>query len=94
MRSWNYLCLILHADVENDEAWSFINDTWPNWEPPLYAAEALTPQLNARADEGWELHLLQPVGVAEDGKVSVAAGTNAYLCVFRREQRLGNSSQE
>lgn len=84
MSNWEYLCLILYADVENEGAWHYLQDTWPNWDPPPYPAEALTPELNAYARDGWELLNLQPVSVMEDGKVAKATATNTYLCTFKR----------
>jgi hypothetical protein len=85
MESWEHLVVVLIADIDNAGAMEYLAGMYPGWNLPVYTPESLTPDLNAYGQEGWELLSLQPVGLAEDGKVTPDASTNIYLTVFRRQ---------
>jgi hypothetical protein len=86
MESWEHLVVVLTVDLDsNPGAMEYLAGMYPGWIPPVYWPESLTPDLNAYGQEGWELLSLQPVGLAEDGKVAPDASANNYLAVFRRQ---------
>jgi hypothetical protein len=86
---WEYYSCVLQADAHDAE--TYLKVTYPDWDPPKYAPQALVPDLNRLGSEGWELVHLQPevigknldvlkFGSEQDGRM----WTNAYFCVFKR----------
>lgn len=87
---WEHLVVYLEAVAQQQAA--FLQQKWPGQHFPMYAAQALMPQLDFYGQQGWELVSIQPVIVGANGDIMIHnphAGyadrwTFAYLCVFKR----------
>ena len=87
---WEHLVVYLNADAQQQTA--FLQQHAPGKHFPMYAAEALMPNLDAYGQQGWELVSIQPVVVGENGDILVTdrtqgwAGrwTHTYQCAFKR----------
>ncbi len=88
--TWEHLVVYLEADAQKHMA--FLQEKWPGHHFPMYAAQALMPQLDYYGQHGWELVSVQPVIVGENGDILIddrregwsGSWTSTYLCVFKR----------
>jgi hypothetical protein len=90
MAHWEYMPLILTADLEIGGARELIRKNWPEWiDLPAHPVQSLAPLLNRWGAEGWELVHMEPVGGANaQGQVLFPGDhrvfSQEYFCVFKR----------
>ena len=91
MERWEYHTEVWTADAKDNDARSYLQRRWPDWEPPKYAVRSLIPKLNSFGKDGWELISLLPVEEGKNGDVALcnsnSNGKNwahQYLVVLRR----------
>jgi hypothetical protein len=91
LETWEYMAEFIGANTDKQGVQEYLQQTFPGWEPPQFAPQAMIPRLNDWGKEGWELIHMEPIqGVGDKGNVifdpQLCIYSNAYFCVFKRRK--------
>jgi hypothetical protein len=84
---WEYFTTLLDVSYTHPKVKDFLQKYYPDMKVlPKYMVETLTPQINEWASHGWELMVLEPVYVDNDGVIRPPGGATEarFLAVFRK----------
>lgn len=97
--AWEHLIVTLEADAHKHA--DYLRSRWPNRTFPVFAPQALIPELDEISKKGWELVALQPVIMGDNGDMHVIGNggiagnwTRRYLCTFKRRARHGTEQSD
>lgn len=89
MKQWEYLTKFVEANANTTELSPYTAE-YEGENLPVYAPEAMIPELNHLGAKGWELLHMQPVHVGKNRDILMHEGggsrrwSNTYFCVFKR----------
>ncbi len=89
MEQWGYTVVTMYANTGEKGVREYLARRWPNWKPPVYAPEALIPQLNEYANIS-----LQPTALRSVASLPRSAQRLSSVPLGRRRIKASLRRQE